>query len=403
MRITTILMILVLMLTSSAVAAEKKADSPKNSGKKAQVKSLKPSPSAPVIQGEFARELIKVFGWEGGIPEESKERDYLVILQGKRTFKFEAEKIFNPKTDGVSVRKFDLIGPFSGESWLGGVTTPVIVHFKVFIPMDGNYRLFAAAKGNGQLWKLAGKEYIVNSGDRLAVTQVATVTLKAGEFEFEMVMPPDGGIDYLVLSDRDFTSIEPLGGWRFREPLSNAELAQISATLLGWEDQLPLNEKIGVTTVVAADLPDLPASLHSTDAGFYGQFTGKQWIRASSQTADIEIPISLPVTGVYGLKLRVMGESFKANLDGMPLVIPAKPYLDWVDLGLHRLVDGTHTLQVTLPPYGGIDALIIEPRKSTPEAYMNLVGIKGDPMAIVTNAEKDKILTQLVERFTTRK
>ncbi len=403
MRIATMLMIIALMFTSAADAAQKKVESTKGPGKKTQLKPPKPSPLATVIQGEFVRELINVFGWAGGIPEEPNERDYLVILQGKRTFKFEAEKIFNTKTDGVSVRKFDLIGPFSGESWLGGVTTPVSVHFKVFIPLDGEYRLAVAAKGNGQIWKVAGKEYMINSGERLTVTQVASVPLKAGEFEFEMVMPPEGGIDYLVFSASDFNSIEPLGGWRFKDPLTNTELAQVSASLLGLEERLPLDEKVGVTTVVAADLPSLPPSVNSTDIGFYGKFTGKKWIRASSQPADIDIPISLTVNGVYGLKLRVMGENLKANLDGISLVLPANPYLEWVNLGLHRLVEGTHTLQVTLPSYGGIDALIIEPRNSTPEAYMNLVGVKGDPMAVVTNAEKDKILTQLVERFTTRK
>lgn len=403
MRITTMLMIIALMFSSGAAASEKKVDSTKDPGKKALVKQPKPLPSAPVIQGEFAHELISVFGWEGGIPKEPKDRDYLLILQGKRTFKFEAENIFNAKTDGVSVRNFELVGPFSGESWLGGVSTPVSVHFKVFIPLDGEYQLAAAAKGNGQIWKVAGKEYTVNSGERLTVTPVATVPLKAGEFEFEMVMPPNGGIDYLVFSAPDFTSIEPLGGWRFKEPLTNTELAEVSASLLGWEERLPLNKEIGVTTIIAADLPGLPPSVKSTDAGYHGKFTGKKWIRAKLQAADIEIPISLPVNGVYGLKLRVMGVPFKANLDGMSLIRPVKPYLDWVDLGLHRLVEGTHTLLVTLPSYGGIDALVIEPRKSTPEAYMNLVGVKGDPMAVVTNAEKDKILSQLVERFTARK
>ncbi|MBI5657503.1 MAG: hypothetical protein HZC44_12095 [Geobacter sp.] len=426
MRIVIRVLVLVLVLAGAAAAAE-------GPGTKAQAGAAATTPAkAPglptsvITQGEFARKLVAQFGWEGGLPrvpkeavdkkekkskkskeaveyEEPKDRDFLRIMEGKRTLKFEAENIYNKKTDDVAVRNFDLIGPFSGISWLGGITTPSTVHFKVFIPLAGEYRLSAAAKGNGQLWKIADKEYRVDSGDRLALTPVATLPLKAGELEFEMVMPPEGGVDYLLFSAPDLTPIEPKEGWRFSAPLTNADLAFIVARLLGWEERLPVDEQLGKTTILATELAALPATVAPTDIPYYGQFTGKQWLRAGSQGGTVEIPFTTPRTGIYGLKLRYMGARLAARLDDMNLDRDAKGTLAWIDLGLQRLAEGRHLLQVDLPPYGGLDALVIEPRQASDAAYMALAGIKGDPGAAITVAEADKFITQLVERYTGRK
>lgn len=425
MRIVIRMLVLVLVLTGAAAADE-------GPGTKAQARTAATSAKAPssptavITQGEFARKLVDQFGWEGGLPrvpkevvekkekkskkakeaveyEEPKDRDILRIMEGKRTLKFEAENVYNKKTDDVAVRNFDLIGAFSGISWLGGITTPTTVHFKVFIPLAGEYRLSAAAKGNGQLWKIAGKEYRVDSGERLALTQVATLPLKAGELEFEMVMPPEGGVDYLLFSAPDLTPIEPKEGWRFNAPLTNVDLAFIVSRLLGWEERLPVDTNLGQTTILATELAALPATVTPTDIPYYGQFTGKQWLRAGSQGGKVEIPFTVPRTGIYGLKLRYMGARLAARLDDMNLDRDAKGVLDWIDLGLQRLAEGRHLLLVDLPPYGGLDALVIEPRQASDAAYMALAGIKGDPGAAITVGEADTFMTQLVERYTGRK
>lgn len=395
-NVMTVLMLL-FVLTTALHAAEGKPASqqPAANGKQGSASSDN------ISQADFSRKLVKVFGWEKGLPKEPKDRDYLVILEGKRTFKFEAESVYNAKTDAVVPRDFQLFGPFSGVSWIGGIAVPTSVHMKVFIPLEGEYRIRAAAKGDGQIWKIAGKEFKVNSGGQLTETTIATLPLKAGELDVEMVMPPEGGVDYLLFTSSDLTPIEPLEGWRFAAPLTRYELAGIAASLLGWEEKLPLDEKRETITVNAVGLADIPKGLRPVTVN-YGQPSGKEWLRATIST-EIDIPFTIRQTGFYGMKLRFKGLRLKAAFDGIPIQREAKALLDWVDLGSRRIFEGAHTLRVAIPAYDGLDLLVVEPRLSTPAAYMQLVGLEGDPAAGVTVSESEKFLTQFVERFTSRK
>jgi hypothetical protein len=397
MRNVITLLVLFFALTATLHAAESK---PVNLQPAAKANPGSTS-SDKISQADFARKLVKVFGWEKGLPKEPKDRDYLVVLEGKRTLKFEAESVYNSKTDAVVPRDFPLYGPFSGISWIGGIATPTSVHMKVFIPLEGEYRIRAAAKGDGQIWKIAGKEFRASSGGQLTETTIATLPLKAGQLEIEMVIPPEGGVDYLLFTAPDLTPIEPLEGWRFASPLTRYDLAGVAAVLLGWEEKLPLDEKRESITVNAAELPNIPVELRKVTVN-YGQPSGKQWLRATSAT-EIDMPFSIRKTGFYGMKLRFKGTSLKAALDGVPIQREAKSILDWVDLGSRRIFEGDHTLRVAIPAYDGVDVLVVEPRLSTPAAYMQLVGLEGDPASGVTVAESEKFLTQFVERFTTRK
>lgn len=395
-NVMTVLMLL-FVLTTALHAAEGK---PVNQ-QPADKNKPKSTSSDPITQADFARKLVKVFGWEKGLPREPKDRDYLVIMEGKRTLKFEAESVYNPKTDAVVPRDYQLFGPFSGVSWIGGIATPTSVHMKVFIPIDGEYRIRAAAKGDGQVWKIAGKEFRANSGGQLTETTIATLLLKAGELEIEMVMPPQGGVDYLLFSAPDLTPIEPLEGWRFASPLTRYDIAGVAASLLGWEDKLPVDENREIVAVTAVGLANIPAALRPVTVNF-GQPPGKQWLRAISAT-EIDMPFTIRQTGVYAMKLRYKGIGLKATFDGIPIQREATELLEWVDLGTRRIFAGDHTLRVAIPAYDGLDDLVVEPRLSTPAAYMQLVGLDGDPAVAVTVSEAEKFLTQFVERFTSRK
>lgn len=397
MRIVIPVMMLFLALSATVHAAGRKPADQKPAEKEGAVSTS----SQPITQAEFARKLVKVFGWDKGLPKEPKDRDYLVILEGKRTLKFEAESVYSSKTDNVVPRDFELFGPFSGTSWLGGIATPTTVHMKVFIPLDGEYRFSAAAKGNGQVWKIAGKEFRADSGGQLAETAIVTLPLKAGELEIEMVMPPEGGLDYLLFSAPDLAPIEPLEGWRFASPMTRFDLAGVAASLLGWEGNLPPDEKKDSITVAAVELANIPASLRQVSVS-YGQPSGRQWLRATNAT-EIDLPFTIRQTGFYGMKLRYKGTRLNAALDGIPVRRDARELLDWVDLGSRRMFEGEHTLRVAVPAYDGLDLLVIEPRVSTPAAYMQLVGLDGDPASAVSAAESEKFLTQFVERFTSRK
>ena len=355
-----------------------------------------------VTQGEFAVDLVNTLAWEAGLPTEPKEKDYLAILSGKRMFRFEAEDVFDALSDNVVVRNYSLYGPFTGRGWVSGIAVPTTVHFKVFIPLEGTYNLIVAAKGDGQKWLVGDKEFPVSTGGRLTETVAGTVPLKAGMQEIQAVIPPEGGVDYIVLEAPALAPIEPIGGWHAKSVLKQGELAQITAALLGLERQLPDDSAGSPKPLAVADAVELPPSAKKTVVDFLGKFFSRQWVRADYRGAKLEIPLSVENSGYYGVRVRFMGSRLVAELDGDKITRPAKPYLDWVDLGFYRLERGTHKLYLELTTNGGVDVVELNRKKSSPTDYMAVCGMKGDPDVPVKRHDIDKILASLVERFKER-
>ncbi|MEI7817432.1 MAG: hypothetical protein WCI45_09605, partial [Desulfuromonadales bacterium] len=78
---------------------------------------------APVFtQKDLAKLILQQFSWSGGLTKEPGDRDYLLILGGKRNFRYEAENAYNEKTDRVTMRDFPLFGAFTGKGWIMGVS-----------------------------------------------------------------------------------------------------------------------------------------------------------------------------------------------------------------------------------------------------------------------------------------
>lgn len=356
-----------------------------------------------VKQGEFAADLVTTFGWEAGLPDKPKDKDYLAILSGKRIFRFEAEDVYNVKSDNVSVRNYSLYGSFTGKGWVSGIGVPTTAHFKIFIPLEGTYNLIVAAKGDGQKWQVGGKEFTVSTGGKLSEAVAGAIPLKAGVQEINVVIPPDGGVDYFVVEGLPLSPVEPVGGWHMQNVLKMGELAEITVALLDLEKQLPDDPTDSTKTLSVADVAQLPPTVKTTTIGYLGKFIAKQWVRADYRGAQLEIPFSVENTAVYGFKIRFLGKELAAELDGRKIIRPAKPYLDWVDLGYFRLERGTHKLQMALTTNGGVDVVQLIGKKSSPAEYMAACGMKGDPETPVKRQELDKILASLVERFKGRK
>jgi hypothetical protein len=355
-----------------------------------------------VTQGEFASRLVAALGWRTGLPEEPKEKDYLAILSGKRNFRFEAEETYNATTDNVTIRGYSLYGPFSGQGWLSGVADTTEAHFTVFIPRDGEYLFKVAAKGDGQKWSLAGRDFTV-SAKGLSEAVAGTVHLRSGSHIVTAVIPPEGGVDYLAFEAPAQPAIEPLGGWRFAAPLKMGDVAEVAAALLGLDRLLPDDTSVAPLLVSVADVALFPPSAQPTTIGYLGTFLSKSWVRADFRDARLEIPLRIKALAVYGIRVRYLGELFNGELDGEKLGRPGKPYLDWVELGLFRLAIGERKLVVQLPPSGGIDVGELRRKKSSPTDYMTLAGFTGDPAATVDRAALDSLLLPLVARFQGRK
>lgn len=384
--------------TSSASAATKPADNPA-AARQVETKA------AQIQLNEFdlARNLVDTLGFSEGLPAKPVDKDYLQILGGGRTFKFEAENSYDQLSDPVVVRDFPLYGAFSGGGWVHAATNPVAVHFKVFIPVTGKYTLKVTARGDNQLWSVAGKAFRQSYGDKFSTSDLGEVFIPAGELEFNAVIQPAGAIDTFTFTAPAFAPIEPLAGWNPARPLTAAALNETAAALLGLEPLLPVDSSYKTKVIEAASLPGLTSRVHITDKQIYGKPVAANWVRAFQAVATVAVPIEIESSSVYSVRLRALGVTLKAGFDQRTVTVTAKPFLEWVDLGTFRLPKGMNTLTVELPPNGGIDVIEVTKRLSTPADYAAITktGRQGD--APVKPAELDAVVKSLKDQFKERK
>jgi hypothetical protein len=352
-----------------------------------------------ITQAEFAGRLIKALHWEAGLPAKPKDRDLLVILLGKRYFKFEAEEYYNARTDNVSVRRYNLFGPFSGNGWVSGIAQPTTVHLGIFLPIEGNYTLTVSGKGDGQQLTIADKTLTVNCGGAFHDVEAGTVSLKAGAHDISVVLPPEGALDYLVLSAPPLPPLEPVNGWNFKEQLTLADYARIGLTLLKLESSLPADSTRKPFTVAVADAVEVSPPATKSTVSYFGSYQAKQWVRAGFKNATLQVPVTVDQDGVYGVRVRYMGVKFSATLDDTPIAQTGKPYFDWISLGDRQLSKGSHNLTLDLAPSDGVDVVELTPKKSSPSDYLALLGAQGDPRKVVTATEADALIASLVQRF----
>lgn len=357
---------------------------------------------AQLNEFDLARNLVDTLGFSEGLPAKPVDKDYLEILGGNRTFKFEAENTFDQLSDPVSVRDYPLYGTFSGGGWVHGTTTPVAVHFKVFIPVTGKYTLKVTARGDNQLWSVAGKAFKQSFGDKFSTSDLSEIFIPAGELEFNAVIQPAGAIDTFTFTAPAYAPIEPLAGWNPARPLTATALNETAAALLGLEPLLPVDSSYKTKVIEAASLPGLSSRVHITDRQIYGKPVGTNWVRAFQAVATVSIPLEIEASSVYSLRIRGLGTTLTAGFGQMRVTVTPKAYLDWIDLGTFRLAKGMNTLEVELPPNGGIDVIEVTKKLSAPADYTAIAktGLQGD--APVRPAELDTIVKTLKDQFKER-
>lgn len=367
------------------------------------VAASKPDTSTQeVTQRDFVRMLVSAFKWDTGLSEKPADNEYLAILGGRRSMQFEAEEYYSAKTDNATVMNYELYGPFSGNGWVSGIAVPTTVHFKLFIPLEGEYALNVVSKGDGQIWSAGGKKFKVSTGKRLREEVAGKVRLKAGEQELSVELPPEGAVDYFSLHAPQLAAIEPLEGWRLDAPLTLGAFSEIAGSLLSWEKTLPEDSEWKPLTVEIAKAASIPQGAQATTIDYLGRFHAEKWIRAGRSGARVVVPLIIADSAPYQLKVRFLGEAVDAELDGKKIERAGKPFLDWVDLGATRLKRGAHTLILRLPPNAGVDVLTLMKLKSSPQDYMKLVGIEGAPDDSISRSQAERLLTSLAERFEER-
>jgi len=360
--------------------------------------------SSQFTQKDFASLILKQFTWDSGLSKEPSDRDLLVIFGGKRNFRYEAENAYNEVTDSVSVGEFEIYGPFSGKGWVMGGATPTSAHFTIMLPIAGEYTIKSVLKGDGFVWDLNGKKLKAGTKDKkFKEVEVGTVSLPAGVIQMTVAIPAEGGIDSFTVVGGDYLPIAPFAGWRFKERLTAGAMAEIIVSATGQLDKLPFENGTSSQVVQVTSLSQLPNSTTFVDTNYLGAFTSKKWLRADYHGASLVIPFNIEKTGFYDVSIQVLSEKVLADLNGISVAIPGKPYLERINLGQFRLDSGNSNLNLTLPPMGGFDALYLKKRDSSPAAFMKLAGINGNPERIVSKEEAEKFVKSFAPHSAARK
>lgn len=362
-----------------------------------------PKPAGAATQGDLARKIVDRFGWGEGVPEEPVDKDYLAILGGKRSYRFEAEDVYDKGFDKVTVRNHDMFGPFTGKGWLHGITASTAVHFKVFIPIAGNYTLRASTKGDGQLWSVAGKAFRIDAGAAMKEMAIGQMFVPAGTLEFNVVIPADGGVDYIHFRAPGLAPVEPLAGWNMGGELTAGKFAQVAAALLGNEELLPADPAAVRKSFPAASVSPLPDSVYLTDSQILGKPLSGNWVRSGTAGGELTFPVEMDEAGVYQLRVRYVGGSVKLTTPERSVTVPAKPYLEWVDCGAFRLPKGKSSLTFSLGSADGVDAVELVRKKSSPADYVELVKPGKGSEAQISREDLDQLLKPVMEKFRERR
>lgn len=361
---------------------------------------------APVFtQKDFARLILQQFSWDGGLPKEPADRDYHMILGGKRTFRYEAEDAYNEKTDRVTVRNSPLFGGFTGKGWILGASDTTHSTFTIMLPVAGEYDLKAVIKGNGFVWNIDAKEYRADSkSENFRETDIAKVKLKAGVVTIKLTIPPEGAIDSFSLTAPDYTPIRPFMGWRFREGLSAVRMAETAVAMANSYGQLPdVGPAASPKAIAVFEKVVLPPTAAHTTVSYLGPFSSAKWIRADYRGATLQIPLPAAETGYYTLTVNAMGENISGSINDTPFKLAGKPYLDKLKLGLYRLEAGDNTLTITLPPTGGIDTVEFNKKSTMPDDFLRLAGVPGPADRLIGAEEATALLKGIQGSFSIRK
>ena len=198
--------------------------------------------AATLTQRQWMHDLVDAMGWSYGLPDQPEDADYRAILDGNRTFRFEAETIFDKK-DIVSVSKLRNFGPFGGSAWLEGISTPTPVQLQFLLPLAGTYRLRVNLRGAEHRFRIGKEQITVEGKNHWSLVDLGTHPFAAGPQQIEDLLPPDGGLDAIELEAPPWPAIRPRDGWRPEAALTTTDLAVTSLRLLGIEDALPATDR----------------------------------------------------------------------------------------------------------------------------------------------------------------
>ena len=328
--------------------------------------------AAELTQRDWMMTLVDTLGWSFGLPDEPQDPDYINILSGNRTYRFESENFFTSKKDNISIMSFRDFGSFSGKGWLHGARKPAEVRFNIHLPLHGLYTVKAHLREPGHKFKIAGTLQSVDGGSDFSLVTIGSFELQAGPHEIVVTLPANGSIDYISFEAPNFPIISPSDGWQPDEPLTKEILETTLLQLFKLADLFPeAREPIRIE----AEDHHLPGFTIES-SGHLGQPSGGKWLLATPFSANVTIPLELPDIGFYDLTLRVMGEKINVVLgDHHEINFMAKPFLDDFVFTSLYFYNARTDIKVSLPKGAGFDKLTLTKRQVEPKTVSALLDL----------------------------
>lgn len=316
--------------------------------------------------------LVEGLGWSFGLPDEPKESDYLAIMNGQRKLRIEIEDHYDPDTR-VIIEEIFSFGNFSGFGWIRVPNHPTDIPLQFNLPLSGEYRVRARLFKNGHTIRLGGQQFTADGGDRLTDVDLGAVYLQAGRQQLELTVPARGGVDFIELEALPAPLISPEGGWKLDETLTYDDLAVTVVQILGLHSSLPGS---GEPLIIEAENSPIPESTQLSTNRHLGAPSQGEWVSVGADPARFEINADVPESGVYDLSVRCVGNQDISGLIGSQSfwISPDRRFNE-KDAGGVTLKKGNNPISFQMPPYCGIDQIVLSPRASSLEDFRRLVGL----------------------------
>lgn len=344
---------------------------------------------AQVTQRDWALQLIDSLSWSFGLPKKPTDEDFLLVLNGSRIYRIEAEESFQ-RGDRVAVMKFDTFGEFSGEGWLNGTKNRTEAHLEFNLPHAGRYRITARVRLAEHHLKFGRHDFRMSGGDQFTNVEVGYVELPAGPQEAILQLRPNGSIDYFELEAAPAGPISPTGGWVFDAELTSVDAARTVLQALNLQKHLPPGQR--VIKLEAENLPK-PEGVRINRGNNKGKASGGRYLQVGAAPVTLGFYAANVSGGVADLILRAAGSR--------PIVITLPGYFDtrlqfgprFEDrlLGTFFIPEGEMTIEVQLPAGASLDRLEIRSRRGSNADILRLVGLE----------ESDRVTTRDLNNLST--
>jgi hypothetical protein len=336
--------------------------------------------------------MVDSLGWSFGLPDKPEIADYVTILNGLRSRRFETEEIYIPSaTAPLLPKEIRSFGPFSGQLWQRAPAREITAEFEFLLPISGHYEIRAAITGEGYTLTVNGQDFSADGERNFTEVTFGSTDLDAGQNKIAITIPPRGGIDYLLFDAPPAPRIEPKGGWQPEKDLSTLDLASTLSRALYLEPFLqPLTNKI----VFEAENTPPPKNAKLSNNRYQGPANG-WWLKTGMHGATFSQLFDIETTGIYDISMNILA---KSEVEGLVnnrdhFRFAPKPYFTIIPVGTFYFETGANQIDIALPPRAGLDRIILAPRASSADDFLRLTGLSGTTEP--TTGQLDQVLRLL--------